>query len=108
VTRRTAGPAPAALADGDRSPIDGRRGYVLLCLIWGSTWLGIKVGLDAGMPPLLGWRCASCSRRWSWSRCRVVDRRGRRFVTAVAWRLALLIGVGSFGFGYGCTYIGGM
>lgn len=27
--------------------------YVLLCLIWGSTWLAIKVGL-AGVPPLLG------------------------------------------------------
>ena len=26
--------------------------YVLLCLIWGSTWVGIKVGLD-GVPPFL-------------------------------------------------------
>ena len=27
--------------------------YALLCLIWGSTWLAIKVGL-VGVPPLLG------------------------------------------------------
>ena len=27
--------------------------YALICLIWGSTWLAIKVGL-AGMPPFLG------------------------------------------------------
>jgi drug/metabolite transporter (DMT)-like permease len=27
--------------------------YALLCLIWGSTWLGIKVGL-VGVPPFLG------------------------------------------------------
>ena len=26
--------------------------YVVLCLIWGSTWLAIKVGL-AGVPPFL-------------------------------------------------------
>ena len=27
--------------------------YALLCLIWGSTWLAIKVGLT-GVPPFLG------------------------------------------------------
>src|SRR3954468_9868282 len=27
--------------------------YALICLIWGSTWLAIKVGLD-GVPPFLG------------------------------------------------------
>jgi len=27
--------------------------YVLLCFIWGSTWLAIKIGL-AGVPPFLG------------------------------------------------------
>jgi len=27
--------------------------YALMCLIWGSTWLAIKVGLD-GVPPFLG------------------------------------------------------
>ena len=27
--------------------------YALLCLIWGSTWLGIKIGL-VGVPPFLG------------------------------------------------------
>src|SRR6202521_1071670 len=27
--------------------------FALICLIWGSTWLAIKVGLD-GVPPFLG------------------------------------------------------
>lgn len=27
--------------------------YALVCLIWGSTWLAIKIGLD-GVPPFLG------------------------------------------------------
>lgn len=27
--------------------------YAAICFIWGSTWLGIKLGLD-GVPPLLG------------------------------------------------------
>jgi drug/metabolite transporter (DMT)-like permease len=27
--------------------------YVLICLIWGSTWLAIKFGL-VGVPPFLG------------------------------------------------------
>src|SRR5580765_8230402 len=27
--------------------------FALICLIWGSTWLVIKIGLD-GMPPFLG------------------------------------------------------
>jgi drug/metabolite transporter (DMT)-like permease len=27
--------------------------YGLVCLIWGSTWLAIKIGLE-GVPPFLG------------------------------------------------------
>lgn len=82
-------------------------GYLGLCLIWGSTWLGIKVGLDAGMPPLLGvsLRFAIAALillpiAWFTGRAAFRDR--------VAWRLATLVGVTSFGIGYGCTYLGGM
>ncbi len=81
-------------------------GYVLLCLIWGSTWLGIKTGLDAGMPPLLG-----ASLRFLIAAAVLVP---LSLITArpsfrdrVAWRLAILLGVCSFGIGYGCTYVGG-
>lgn len=82
-------------------------GYLALCLIWGSTWLAIKVGLDAGMPPLLGvgLRFAIAALFLvpiAWVRARAA------FRDPVAWRLAALIGVGSFGVGYGCTYLGGM
>jgi drug/metabolite transporter (DMT)-like permease len=82
-------------------------GYVLLCLIWGSTWLAIKTGLDAGMPPLLG-----ASLRFAIACLILIP---LVLVTArsslrdrVAWRLAILLGVCSFGIGYGCTYIGGL
>ena len=27
--------------------------FALICLIWGFTWLAIKIGLD-GVPPFLG------------------------------------------------------
>lgn len=26
--------------------------WIILCLIWGSTWIFIKIGLDAGLPPI--------------------------------------------------------
>jgi O-acetylserine/cysteine efflux transporter len=81
-------------------------GYVVLCLIWGSTWLGIKTGLDAGMPPLLG-----AALRFAVASVILVPlalfTARASFRDRVAWRLAILLGVCSFGIGYGCTYIGG-
>lgn len=82
-------------------------GYVALCLIWGSTWLGIKVGLDAGMPPLLGVAlrfaiAALVLVPVAWFSGRAI------FRDRVAWRLAVMLGVGSFGIGYGCTYLGAL
>lgn len=79
-------------------------GYILLCLIWGSTWLAIKVGVDAGMPPLLGgalrFGIAAALllpvARWM---------APKAFRDRTAWRLATMVGLMSFGFGYGCTYI---
>ena len=44
--------------------------YVAVCLIWGSTWLAIKIGLD-GVPPFLG--------------------AGLRFVVAVAVTAVVLV-----------------
>lgn len=79
-------------------------GYILLCLIWGSTWLAIKLGVDGGMPPLLG-----ASLRFAIAAAlllpvaRVMAPAAFRDRTAL--RLALLVGLLSFGFGYGCTYI---
>ena len=26
--------------------------WIILCLIWGSTWIFIKIGLEAGLPPI--------------------------------------------------------
>jgi len=71
-------------------------GYVLLCLIWGSTWLALKLGLDGGMPPFLG----ACLRFFiaaliliplAWWRSPAV------FHDRQAWRLAVLLGVRRLG-----------
>ncbi|MBK8260325.1 MAG: EamA family transporter [Nannocystis sp.] len=82
-------------------------GYILLCLIWGSTWLAIKIGLDAGMPPLLG-----AATRFLIAALILVPLALRRspqiFRDRAAWRLALQLGGLSFGLGYGCTYVGGL
>ncbi len=79
-------------------------GYILLCLIWGSTWLAIKIGLDAEMPPLLG-----AALRFSTAAALVLPFAGfmtpATFRSARAWRVALSVGVLSFGLGYGLTYI---
>ena len=81
-------------------------GYVVLCLIWGSTWLAIKIGLDAGMPPLLG-----ASLRFAIAALVLLPIAWRTspaiFRDRAAWRLAGLLGSLSFGVGYGCTYVGG-
>ncbi len=80
--------------------------YALLCLIWGSTWLGIKIGLDGGMPPLLG-----VALRFVIAGLLVLPlallRHRAVFRDAKAWRLAVFVGVLNFGFGFGLTYIGG-
>lgn len=81
-------------------------GYVVLCLIWGSTWLGIKTGLDAGMPPLLGAALRFAVASVILVPLALITARPS-FRDRVAWRLAVLLGVCSFGIGYGCTYIGG-
>ncbi|MCA9635779.1 MAG: EamA family transporter [Myxococcales bacterium] len=82
-------------------------GYVLLCLIWGSTWLAIKLGLDGGMPPFLG-----AALRFLIAALILIPIAWRRspaiFRDREAWRLAALLGTLSFGVGYGCTYFGGL
>ncbi|HEY8375978.1 MAG TPA: EamA family transporter [Nannocystis sp.] len=79
-------------------------GYILLCLIWGSTWLAIKLGIDAGMPPLLG-----ASLRFAIAAALLLPAARvmapAAFRDPTARRLALMVGLLSFGFGYGCTYI---
>lgn len=79
-------------------------GYILLCLIWGSTWLAIKLGVDAGMPPLLG-----ASLRFAIAAALLLPAARllapASFRDRTAWRLAGMVGLLSFGFGYGCTYV---
>lgn len=81
-------------------------GYILICLIWGSTWLAIKVGLDAGVPALLGAACrfllaGSILLPIAWWKARPA------FSSRTAWRLAGITGTQSFCLGYGLNYLGG-
>lgn len=82
-------------------------GYIILCLIWGSTWLAIKIGVDAGMPPLLGGAL-----RFAIAAALLLPLAGwmapQAFRDRTAWRLAVMLGLLSFGAGYGCTYIAAM
>lgn len=82
-------------------------GYILLCLIWGSTWLAIKVGVDGGMPPLLGGAL-----RFALAAMILLPLAGwmtpGTFRDRTAWRLAAMLGLMGFGIGYGCTYVAAM
>lgn len=82
-------------------------GYILLCLIWGSTWLAIKVGVDAGMPPLLGGAL-----RFAIASALLLPLAAwmapGAFRDRTAWRLAVMLGLLGFGTGYGCTYVAAM
>lgn len=82
-------------------------GYILLCLIWGSTWLAIKVGVDAGMPPLLGGAL-----RFAAASAILLPLAGwmapEAFRDRTAWRLGVMLGLLGFGTGYGCTYVAAM
>ncbi len=97
--------APAAPASGHRQPsaLVASLAFALLCLLWGSTWVVIKEGLD-DLPPLTS--------------------AGARFVLAGATmallvpllraheggsdppaRLWLALGVGNFALSYGLVYL---
>ena len=76
--------------------------YLLICLIWGSTWLGIRVSLES-IPPLIssGFRFIVAS-----IGIFVIMRvRGIRLQTdKVAIKLYILMGVFSFIIAYGLVY----
>lgn len=76
--------------------------YAVICFIWGSTWLGIKLGLD-GVPALLG-----AALRFTVA--------GLLFLLPIAsrgiplrleknhLRIILVVGISNFGFSYGLVY----
>ena len=80
-------------------------GYILLCLIWSSTWLAIKIGLEAHTPTFFGaalrfFTAAVVLLPFAWKF------RRSTFSDRAAWRLAVITGVISFGIGYGLVYFG--
>jgi drug/metabolite transporter (DMT)-like permease len=76
--------------------------YGVICLIWSSTWLGIKLGLD-GVPPLLG-----AGMRFGVSGLLFLlpiaaQRRSLR-LSRESRRLIGVVGVSTFGISYGLVY----
>ncbi len=81
-------------------------GYILVCLIWGSTWLAIKLGLEANVPPFLGAALRFLVASAIMTPLAWIYRR-EAFYNRAAWRLALITGFFSFFIGYGLNYWGG-
>lgn len=78
--------------------------FAMLCLVWGSTWLAIKIGLE-GAPPFLAaslrFVVASATLLGVAALLRRVLPRGRS-----EWTLALFVGVVLFTADYGLIYWG--
>lgn len=78
--------------------------YAMLCVIWGSTWLAIKIGL-AGAPPFLG-----AALRFALAFVVLVPilawRRARLPRTGVAWALIIAVGILLYTLDYGLIYWG--
>jgi drug/metabolite transporter (DMT)-like permease len=76
--------------------------YVLICLIWGSTWLVIKIGL-AGVPPFLG-----AGLRFSLASAvlfALIRARGTKIALNRDGKIAVLsCGLLSFTLSYACVY----
>lgn len=76
--------------------------YAAVCFIWGSTWLGIKLGLD-GVPPLLG-----AGLRFTLAGLiflvSILSQRLSLRLTTASGRLVVMVGGLNFGISYGCVY----
>ena len=75
--------------------------YGTLVLIWSSTWVGIKIGLE-DCPPLLGAAARFTLAGLVLLALAAVQRRPLR----TDWRLALVLAIAPFAFAYGLVYWG--
>ena len=77
--------------------------YILLCLIWGSTWFVIRIGSDAGLPPFLGAAvrfAIALIFLWGW----VLVKRIPLPKTTNEWRAVLLNGFLGSGISFSIVY----
>ncbi|MBZ5537430.1 MAG: DMT family transporter [Acidobacteriia bacterium] len=76
--------------------------YATICVIWGSTWLAIKLGLD-GVPPLVGagFRFALAGLLFL---ALIVSKKLSLRVNGATVRLIVMVGGLNFGLSYGCVY----
>jgi drug/metabolite transporter (DMT)-like permease len=103
--QETVGDAPVTrFRSYDEVPLAVPAAYVLLCFLWSTTWIGIKVGLH-GAPPLIGaglrfLLAASClGSVW-------LARGGSLRVPRVHRRFVALTAVCTFGVPYALVYLG--
>jgi drug/metabolite transporter (DMT)-like permease len=77
--------------------------YILLCLIWGSTWIVIRIGSDARLPPFLGAAIRfliAMAILWTW----VILKRVPLPQTKNEWRAVLLNGFLGSGISFSIVY----
>jgi drug/metabolite transporter (DMT)-like permease len=77
--------------------------YILLCMIWGSTWIVIRVGSNAGLPPFLGATVRfgiALIILWTW----VVVKKIPLPQTKKEWRAVLLNGFLGSGVSFSIVY----
>lgn len=77
--------------------------YILLCLIWGSTWIAIRIGSDAGLPPFLGAAIRfliAMTVLWAW----VIVKRIPLPATKNEWGAVLLNGFLGSGLSFSIVY----
>jgi len=76
--------------------------YTVICFIWGSTWLAIKLGLD-GVPPLVG-----CGARFTVAGLvfllPISSQKLSLKLNAAHLRVVTVVGCLNFGLSYGCVY----
>ncbi len=74
-----------------------------MCLIWGSTWLVIHIGSDAGLPPFTGASMRfglAALLMWGW----LLWSRSKLPTTATEWRAIVIVGFLSNGVSFAIAY----
>ncbi len=77
--------------------------YALICLIWGSTWLVIHIGANAGLPPFTGAALrflGAAVLLWLFA----IYKKTSLPATGREWRAVLLVGSLSNGISFGVVY----
>lgn len=77
--------------------------WIILCLIWGTTWVFIKIGLDAGLPPI-GFAAARFGLAVAILAVIIVVQKIPLPKTVSEWKLIALTGILQFSINYSTVF----